>query len=205
VAIGYSSGYYYQGHGAVGIGVSAGRCCQGEYGVAIGYRTARCNQQSNAIAIGAYAAESNIWYTVEWASGDGSTNTIEITTNYDYANIRVGMVLYNNGYNGQTILAINGTTLTLDGPASYGPITGGTFQVDGRQGQNAIAIGAYAARYAQAADSIVINATGSELPSQGSGTTVIKTLRTVTGGSAPSGFNQVYYNPTTGELIVVTP
>jgi hypothetical protein len=115
------------------------------------------------------------------------------------------MVLYNNGYSGQVITAINGTTLTLDGVAPYGPVGSGTIHVDGRQGQNAIAIGAYAAQYAQAPDSIVINATGSELPSQGSGTTVIQSLRQVSGGTAPGGFSPVYWNPTTGELIVVTP
>jgi hypothetical protein len=114
------------------------------------------------------------------------------------------MALYNNGYDGQVITAINGTTLTLDGTAPYGPVTGGQFQLAGRQGQNAIAIGAYAASKAQAPNSIVINSTGNDLPSAGSGTTVIQSLRQVT-GSVPSGFKSVYWNPTTGELIVVTP
>jgi hypothetical protein len=202
--VGYATGNCCQGHGAVAIGVSAGRNNQGEYGIAIGYRTARCTQQTNAIAIGTYAAESNIWLDIEWASGDGSTNTIVITTGYNYSQIRVGMALFNNGYNGQVITAINGTTLTLDGPANS-TVSTGTIQVVGRQGQNAIAIGAFAAQYAQAPNSIVINATGSELPSQGSGTTVIQSLRQVSGGVPPTGFYGVAWNPTTGEMIAITP
>ena len=56
----------------------------------------------------------------------------------------------------------------------------------------------------QPARSIVINASNAELLSAGEDTTVIKTLRTVTGGVAPSNFTPVYYNPATGELITVT-
>jgi hypothetical protein len=33
----------------------------------------------------------------------------------------------------------------------------------------------------------------------------VKPVRRVTGGVAPSGFSPAYYNPTTGEFIVVTP
>ena len=35
--------------------------------------------------------------------------------------------------------------------------------------------------------------------------TFLGNVREVTGGVAPAGFSPVYYNPTTGELIVVTP
>ena len=73
------------------------------------------------------------------------------------------------------------------------------------QSQNSIAIGYRAAYRVQHPNSIVINATGSELQSAGSGTLVIQSLRQVTGGSIPSGFYQVAWNPTTGEMIVVTP
>jgi hypothetical protein len=208
--VGYATGNCSQGHGAVSIGVSAGRNYQGEYGIAIGYRTARCNQGCSAIAIGTYAAEADIWYTVEHdgayvGTNDGSDSTITLTNAFDFSSVRPGMVLTNNGYNNMLILSISGNTLTLAGTPNNGSvISGNQFNVDGRQGANAIAIGAYAAWSSQFANSIVINATGSELPSQGSGTTVIQSLRQVSGGTAPAGFTQVYWNPTTGELITVT-
>ena len=210
VAVGYATGNDNQGHGAVGIGVSAGRNSQGEYGIAIGYRTARCSQQTNAIAIGTWAAESDIFYTVEHdgtyiGTNDGSDSTITLTSGFDFSSVRSGMVLTNNGYTDMLILSISGNTLTLAGTPNNGSvISGATFNVDGRQGANAIAIGAYAARYSQSPNSIVINSTGSELPSAGTGTTVIQSLRQVSGGTAPSGFTSVYWNPTTGELITVT-
>jgi hypothetical protein len=115
------------------------------------------------------------------------------------------MLLANNGYNDMLILAVNGLVLTLAGVPNNGSITPGSqFNAIARQGTNAIAIGAYAASKTQFPNSIVINATGSDLPSAGSGTTVIQSLRQVTGGSIPTGFYQVAWNPTTGEMIAVT-
>ena len=115
------------------------------------------------------------------------------------------MVISNNGYSKMLIESINGNILTLAGTPNNGSVTpGGQFHVEGRQGTNAIAIGSYAAQSTQHPNSIVINATGSTLDSAGSDTTVIQSLRQVT-GSVPSGFKQVYWNPTSGEMIVVTP
>jgi len=95
--------------------------------------------------------------------------------------------------------------LTLAGTPNNGSVyPGGQFNVTARQGQNAIAIGAYAASYTQFPNSIVINATGSSVDSAGPGTTVIQSLRQVA-GSAPSGFHPVYWNATTGELISLIP
>ena len=75
----------------------------------------------------------------------------------------------------------------------------------GHQGNAAIAIGAGAAYGAQHPNSIVISASEFGANSAGANTTVIQTLRTVSGGSVPGGFSPVYYNNVTGELIVVTP
>jgi hypothetical protein len=84
------------------------------------------------------------------------------------------------------------------------------FEVNQGQGANSIAIGHQAAGSTstvapQSSNSIVINASGSTLLDAGTGTTVIQSLRQVSGGSIPSGFYQVAWNPTTGELIIVTP
>ena len=118
------------------------------------------------------------------------------------------MSITNNGYNAVVITDVNyGTnTLTVASLPNNGSIyANNPFLVFGGQGANAIAIGASAAYRVQHPNSIVINATGSELDDAGSGTLVVQSLRQVTGGSIPTGFYQVAWNPTTGEMIAVTP
>jgi hypothetical protein len=81
------------------------------------------------------------------------------------------------------------------------------------QGANAVAIGVSAGRTSQANNSIIINATGANLNQTTANTFTVKPVRAVTSvtfaaptaGSIPAGFSPVYYNPTTGELIVITP
>ena len=163
------------------------------------------------MAIGAYAAYNDYsWISLQHDSSicgpnDGADNTITVTSGSDISNVRPGMIINDNGYNNVIIMAVNGQVLTLaEAPNSGSVSADGYFTIKARQGTNAIAIGAYAASRSQFPNSIVINSTGSDLPSLGSGTTVIQSLRQVT-GSVPSGFKQVYWNPTSGELIVVTP
>jgi len=211
VAVGKQSGNYNQGDNAVAIGNYAGRCCQGCESVAIGYYAAQHCQQSNAIAIGPYAAyNDNTYFTLQHDSSvqgnDGSNNTVTVTNAYSISDIRPGMYIDDNGYNDVMIMAVNGLVLSLASTPNNGSITpGSNFAIRARQGTNAIAIGAYAASKTQFPNSIVINATGSDLPSAGSGTLVVQSLRQVTGGSIPTGFYQVAWNPTTGEMIAVTP
>jgi hypothetical protein len=69
------------------------------------------------------------------------------------------------------------------------------------QGESAVAIG-FRAGETQANNSIVINATGSVLNNIVENTFVVKPVRQVT-GAVPTGFYPSYYNPTTGEFIVV--
>jgi hypothetical protein len=81
------------------------------------------------------------------------------------------------------------------------------------QGANAVAIGSKAGISSQANNSIVINATGNNLNQTTANTFTVKPVRAVTSvtfaaptaGSIPAGFAPMYYNPTTGEIIVVTP
>ena len=71
------------------------------------------------------------------------------------------------------------------------------------QGQYAIAIGAVAGYpNAQANNSIVINATGANLDAPGANRLYIKPVRTV---NSTAGLNQLYYNSTTGEIVVYVP
>ena len=76
------------------------------------------------------------------------------------------------------------------------------------QGQDSIAIGHNAGYNTQVANSIILNATGNAVDSVNSGTFIkpIRNLTTTTAYSAPlhalpSGFYNMAYNPTTGEII----
>jgi hypothetical protein len=81
------------------------------------------------------------------------------------------------------------------------------------QGTAAVAIGYYAGELNQGNNSIIINATDTSLQQTTANTFTVKPVRAVTSvtfaaptaGSIPVGFSPVYYNPTTGELIVITP
>jgi hypothetical protein len=67
------------------------------------------------------------------------------------------------------------------------------------QGQYSIAIG-NSAGYTTASDrTIILNASGSPLNSDRTDAFFVKPVRAVT--SVPAGFKQVYYNPTTGEMV----
>ena len=80
------------------------------------------------------------------------------------------------------------------------------------QGTAAVAIGALAGETAQGNNSIIINATNAALDQTTANTFTVKPVRAVasvtfaapTSGSVPAGFSPMYYNPTTGEIIVIT-
>ena len=69
------------------------------------------------------------------------------------------------------------------------------------QGNEAVAIGNEAAPASQHANSIVLNASGTALNTTQTGEFIVKPVREVTGGTLPTGFKTVGYNPTTGEFI----
>ncbi len=80
------------------------------------------------------------------------------------------------------------------------------------QGDAAVAIGRQAGQTSQANNSIILNATGSALDQTTANTFTVKPVRAVANvtfaapdsGSVPAGFSPMYYNPTTGEIIVIT-
>ena len=210
IAIGRWAGDQNQGSQALAVGALAGRTNQGSYSVAIGRHAGHENQGSYAIAIGQEAGQGYIGdFYVSHVSGDGADNTVTVAANTD---IRPGMKISNNGYDNMLIVSVDTVSaspnyvLTLANTPNNGSINpGDSFRFTGKQGTNAVAIGAYAARYAQNDNSVVINGTGSELQSAGIGTVVIKTVRAVdASGGVPAGFYPAYYNPTTGELVHLT-
>ena len=80
------------------------------------------------------------------------------------------------------------------------------------QGEFSVAVGRQAGQTSQANNSIILNATGSALNQTTANTFTVKPVRAVTSvtfaaptaGSIPAGFSPMYYNPTTGEIIVIT-
>jgi hypothetical protein len=103
-----------------------------------------------------------------------------------------------------------GAGITSQGNSS---IAIGAFAGNSNQGTYAIAIGSNAGDVSQANNSIILNASGGPLNQTTANTFTVKPVRAVTSvtfaaptaGSIPAGFSPMYYNPTTGELIVITP
>ena len=81
-----------------------------------------------------------------------------------------------------------------------------------QQGAYAVAVGFQAGLTSQANNSIILNATGANLNQTTANTFTVKPVRAEAGvtfaaptaGSIPAGFSPMYYNPTTGEIIVIT-
>ena len=69
------------------------------------------------------------------------------------------------------------------------------------QGTNAIAIGAWASYSSQAANSIIINASGAITTATTTSSFYVNPIRHISTSTLPSGFYNMAYNPTTGEII----
>ena len=115
--------------------------------------------------------------------------------NQESACIAIG---YNAGLNNQATAGVAigfhaGYSSQGQGAVALGWNAGHLFQ-----GQNSVAIGNQAGKAFQYPNSICINATGNDLVTPGNDTCVIKPIRNETN---ISGFLQLYYNPTTGELV----
>ena len=221
VAIGHEAGRCSQQFRAVGIGRWAGECCQGDQSVALGALAGRECQGCCSVAIGRHAGvveqgcnavaighEAGQGLTDNWAyyrsqanyvSGGGSGETTFVVNSV--AGIYPGMTPTGSNLNPCTVLAVNTGTNELTLTAATAGQLSGTYQFYGSQGNNAVAVGAYAGRSVQHENSVIINASGEEVNSAGTGTVVIKTVRMV---ESASGFYPCYYNPTTGELVYAT-
>jgi len=207
VAIGHLTGALCQSQGAVAVGSYAARYCQSQYSTAIGYSAAKEWQQDYAVAIGAHAGQGYGSVYVSYVSGNGA-NTITVD---NASNVYPGMAIIGAQYGDPTtdgtitVSSVDGNNVTFNAAMGNTAPVYGEIHFYGWQGQGAVAIGPYASANAQHPNSIVINTSMAGAQSVGANTTVIKTLRTVSGGSVPGGFSPVYYNNATGELIVVTP
>jgi hypothetical protein len=205
VGIGRWSGECCQGSQSVAVGALAGKECQGECSVAIGRHAGTVGQGCNSVAIGHQAGQGlgNSYFYCHvnrcFVSGGASGDTTFVVNSV--AGIYPGMTPSGSNLNPCTVTAVNTGTNELTLSAGTAGQLSGTYQFYGSQGDNAVAIGAYAGLSVQHANSIIINASGEEVNSAGTGTVVIKTVRMV---ESASGFYPCYYNPETGELVYAT-
>jgi hypothetical protein len=206
IAVGRYAGDQDQGDQAVAVGALAGRAGQGDYAVAIGRHAGEVGQGDYAVAVGQEAGRGvnpgtvENYPTVSWVSGGASgdyTFIVNSTTG-----IYPGMAPVGNNFNDCIVTAVNTTTNEITISAGTAGQLSGSISFFGVQGEYAVAIGAYAGASVQHPNSVVINATGNEVNSAGTGTVVIKTIREI---GTPIGFFPCYYNPTTGELAYYNP
>ena len=193
-SLGVDAGGIMQGYSAIAIGTLAGNLNQGLKAIAIGDNCGRYNQSGNAIAIGA-------------VSGRDYQGTEAVAFGRD-----TGL-----SYQGTRSISVG----TQAGSFYQSPYAIALGYQAGRynQGANSVSIGSYAGFGDESANitgqgnnSIVINATGANLTNNTANTFTVKPVRAVTSvtfaaptsGSIPAGFSPMYYNPTTGEIIVIT-
>lgn len=159
--------------GNITLGSNAGNVNQGTYGIAIGYEAGMNNQGSYSLALGWGAGREDqlgpraIAIGHEAGQNLQSQDTIAIGTSAGYTNQKSNAI-------------------------ALGYYAGFAFQ-----GNNSIAIGAlagYDGVTAQPTNSIVINATNSNLQSDGANRFFVKPVRNT------STSDLLYYNSTTGEI-----
>lgn len=198
IALGWTAGNATQGANSIAIGQSAGSNTQGADSIAIGANAAFNVQGANSIIIGTNAA----------SSGSG-VDSVMIGKNVSVSNVLIQNVVF-IGPNAGTAGTVDGTnSIAIGINAGKGAL--GTTNL-GRDsiaiGNSTVANGAGSIAFgpqasATSANTIVLNASGSPLTGSTANALFVKPVRTVT--SIPSGFSQLYYNPTTGEIVVYVP
>jgi hypothetical protein len=152
--------------------------------IAIGSNAGQVSQGNFSVAVGSGSGQSN-QKTNAVAIGNGAG-----TLNQGEESVAIG---YTAGYNqGAHSIAIGANTIAND----YSVVVG----KNAKGSSSTVAVGYLAGNGSSVANSIILNASGAALNSANSGL-YVKPVRRVS--SIPTGFFQMYYNPTTGEMIVV--
>lgn len=174
VAFGKNAGTLTQGLQGVAIGESAGYNSQGNFAVAVGYGAGNVNQGQTAVAIGINAGITNQGaYGVAIGNSAGSgQGQYGIAIGYDTGNTQ-----------SEDSIAIG----TQAGKGNTTPI-----------GINTIAIGKFAAFESAAANSIILNASGTNLSPSTSGFFVNPVRYTATQDATYDGL--AFYNSNTKEI-----
>jgi len=169
VAIGAYSGNSGQGTESVGIGFNAGKTNQAFFSVAIGSNAAANTQSQNSVAIGSYAGETT------QGSGCLALGYLAGRVSQGAASTAIGGLAGNDAQGASSV--------------AIGYEAGKTLQ-----GSSCVAIGNQAGKTNQHNNSIILNATGSDLNSTQANSLFAKPVRPAT---------QTYvlgYNTTSGEI-----
>lgn len=192
IAIGYKAGWreqsatgIFDGEGkfaSIAIGWEAGERDQKTESVAIGGQAGQFGQPSQSVAIGAFAQnfvqDGNVGCThIGYRAGSSMPGANNVAIGYSAGRTTQGSNAVAIGY-----------------AAGYN-----------NQGDYCIAIGSGTGFNNQPDNTIIIDASNNSIAPSGTDECYISPIREVTGGSAPAGFSPMYYNPTTKEVIVVSP
>jgi len=195
IAIGYQTGVINQGGCAVAIGSFAGQYCQGSLSVAIGPYAGYVGQCTISVAIGdsaAYFCQGHYAVAVGPAAGYQNQGNLSVAIGFGAGGQSQGTAAVAIGCHTGCINQGN-NAVAIGSNAGYS-----------NQGSNSVAIGSHAGNTCQPAHTIILNATGNGLNGC-AGQTCRTYIKPVRGSSSPgAGFYQMYYNPTTGEMIYHT-
>ena len=203
VAIGQGAGVTSQGIECVAVGGLTGATNQGDHATAVGYQAGIENQQEGGVAIGhgaGYNTQGIAAVAVGQVSGFQNQGDKAIAIGKGSGSSAQGTMAVAVGFEaGKTLQTASGVAIGNSagytnqegGAIAIGPYAGYT-----SQGQTAIAIGQYAGRTSQHDNSIILNATGTDLDSTGTSRFYVKPIR-----AAAVASNVVTYNATTGEVL----
>ena len=175
VAVGHASGQYSQSQYAVAMGWQAGQSSQGTSAVAVGVNAGSNTQGNEAVAIGNSAGYSHQGsYAIAVGSGSGGTYQ-------ETGSIAIG---------GNAGLGAHQYSVALGYQAGYND--------DGALGDYAIAIGYRAGYTSGVSNSIVLNASGSDLSAAAAGLYINPVRYEETQDAVDDGL--MFYNQTTKEV-----
>jgi hypothetical protein len=192
LAVGKNAGAATQGDFSTAIGYGTGSNTQGSYSTAIGFNSGNNLQGGSCVAIGSRAGESR---------QVGAGVAIGFWSARRDQGSKAVAIGYQAGYENQNAeaIAIGNWAGNDDQGVGQGTraIAIGTEAGKNNQGATSVAIGCFAGRNNQGANSIILNATGSQLNNTGTSRFTVKPVRNF---GTESGFVQLYYNPSTGEI-----
>lgn len=173
VALGRTSGQSNQGEGAIAVGRSSGFTGQGINSVAVGRQAGATNQGTFASAIGSSAGEFNQGERCVAIGTDAGLNA------QGFRCVAVGDNAGNFQQQERSVAVGNQAGFNLQG---FQAVAIGNEAGNFQQGQNSVAIGANAGRISQHANTIVLNATGTEVSSDATGGFYVAPVREAQGG-----------------------
>jgi hypothetical protein len=195
ISVGVNSG---NTAGGDAISVGPGSKAQGDSSSAIGRGPQTGATATNSIAIGTGVITSAIGGVAIGSGASATSNSVSVgvgATSVAWDSVAIGFGAGTGGAANNSIAI--GNNATASGGSGFNGIVIGT---NAMTVGNSIALGAYSNSTIQ--NNIVINASGSNLYANTANALFIKPVRTV---NSTAGLNQLYYNSTTGEIVVYVP